>query len=145
MKFKKHTLHFELLFGKFCIFLGKLSVSFASECRRFTKTNDVTRNSSIRRKYLPSYNVGLYYIFLQFYNYRDKPPIGILKPPKDVFQQHPQTYQLPPKLPDTLGELLAEYNLQMYLPNFENEGIEISTFLEMVDSDLKKIGIEYVS
>lgn len=43
---------------------------------------------------------------------------GILKPPVDVFNQNPNppppvSSPLPPKLPDTLDELLAEYNLQV--------------------------------
>lgn len=74
---------------------------------------------------------------------REKQQMGILKPPKDVFQQQPHhQYQLPPKLPDTLHEVLTEYNLHDHLPKFENEGLDVATFLELSDSDLKEIGIE---
>ncbi|XP_066918575.1 ankyrin repeat and SAM domain-containing protein 3-like [Clytia hemisphaerica] len=67
---------------------------------------------------------------------------GILKPPIDVFNQNPPISALPPKLPDTLGELLAEYNLQMYLPKLEGEGLDVATFLELCDNDLKELGID---
>jgi len=66
-----------------------------------------------------------------------------LKPPIDVFNnQNPVKSALPPKLPDTLGELLAEYKLQMYLPKLEGEGLDVATFLELCDNDLKDLGLK---
>lgn len=67
---------------------------------------------------------------------------GILKPPIDVFSQNPPISQIPPKLPDTLCELLTEYNLQVYLPKFESEGLDVTTFLELCDDDLKELGVD---
>ncbi|XP_066915737.1 uncharacterized protein [Clytia hemisphaerica] len=60
----------------------------------------------------------------------------------DAFNQNPPISPLPPKLPDTLGELLAEYNLQMYLPKLEGEALDVATFLELCDNDLKELGID---
>ena len=45
-------------------------------------------------------------------------------------------------VPDTLRELLEEYNLESHLVKFENQAIDVTSFLELTDSDLKELGVE---
>ena len=46
--------------------------------------------------------------------------------------------------PEKLSEVLDRLNLTKYYSCFENEDIDMDTFLTLNDEDLKQIGIKYV-
>lgn len=62
--------------------------------------------------------------------------------PKNVFTTQRSLDFLPP--PESLKELLEEFKLESYIPRFEQQGIDLTAFLELTDGDLKDMGVEYV-
>ncbi|XP_057302256.1 ankyrin repeat and SAM domain-containing protein 3-like isoform X2 [Hydractinia symbiolongicarpus] len=60
--------------------------------------------------------------------------------PKNVFTTQRSLDFLPP--PESLKELLEEFKLESYIPRFEQQGIDLTAFLELTDVDLKDMGVE---
>ena len=68
-----------------------------------------------------------------------------MEPPKVMFPQHQQKVPDVPLPVETLRELLEEFKLEAHLEKFESQGIDLTTFLELTDAELKEIGIELVN
>ena len=61
-------------------------------------------------------------------------------PPVNVFST--QNSEENVTLPTTFKEVLEKYNLEAHLPKFESQGIDLTSFLELTDTNLKELGVE---